>query len=182
MTDNQEKSSLRKIPNVGSQTEQDLIAMGYTSVESLKGKKAEDLYEEECRLRGCTIDRCQLYLYRALEYFVHTENPDSEKCKWWYWKDDYFYPSPCGARCVDCASFPKECKGCRKIKGKRLPNAKFSERPEGRKLSWHPSDIRRACQAGKHTLRRHPLPAKNGTRVPAGSEVFRFRLYGSEYR
>lgn len=28
MTDNQEKSSLRKIPNVGSQTEQDLIAMG----------------------------------------------------------------------------------------------------------------------------------------------------------
>lgn len=58
---------------MGSQTEQDLIAMGYTSVESLKGKKAEDLYEEECRLRGCTIDRCQLYLYRALEYFVHTE-------------------------------------------------------------------------------------------------------------
>lgn len=40
------------------------------------------------------------------------------KCKWWYWKDDYFYPSPCGARCVDCASFPKECNGCRKIKGK----------------------------------------------------------------
>lgn len=53
MTDNQEKSSLRKIPNVGSQTEQDLIAMGYTSIASLKGKKAEDLYEEECRLRGC---------------------------------------------------------------------------------------------------------------------------------
>lgn len=118
MTNNQEKSSLRKIPNVGSQTEQDLIAMGYTSIESLKGKKAEDLYEEECRLRGCTIDRCQLYLYRALEYFVHTENPDREKCKWWYWKDDYFYPSPCGARCVDCASFPKECKGCRKIKAR----------------------------------------------------------------
>lgn len=39
MTNNQEKSSLRKIPNVGSQTEQDLIAMGYTSIASLKGKK-----------------------------------------------------------------------------------------------------------------------------------------------
>ena len=78
MTNNHEKSSLRKIPNVGAQTEQDLIAMGYTSVESLKGKKAEDLYEEECRLRGCTIDRCQLYLYRALEYFVHTDDPDRE--------------------------------------------------------------------------------------------------------
>lgn len=112
------KFSLRQIPNVGSQTGQDLVAMGYASVESLRGKKAEDLYEEECRLRGCTIDRCQLYLYRALEYFVNTENPDREKCKWWYWKDDFFYPSPCGARCVECPSFPKECKGCRKIKGK----------------------------------------------------------------
>lgn len=39
MTNNQEKSSLRKIPNVGSQTEQDLIAIGYTSVESLKERK-----------------------------------------------------------------------------------------------------------------------------------------------
>lgn len=110
MTDNQEKSSLRKIPNVGSQTEQDLIAMGYTSIELLKGKKAEDLYEEECRLRGCTIDRCQLYLYRALEYFVHTDNPNREKCKWWYWKDDYFYPSPCGARCGIVRHFQRNAK------------------------------------------------------------------------
>ena len=75
MTDNQEKSSLRKIPNVGSQTEQDLIAMGYTSIASLKGKKAEDLYEEECRLRECTIDRCQLYLYRAFRVFCSYGKP-----------------------------------------------------------------------------------------------------------
>ena len=104
----------RKLPNVGVQTEQDL----YTSIESLKGVKADDLYQKECDLRGCSIDRCQLYLYRALEYYINSENPDIEKCKWWYWKDDYFYPSPCGARCVNCKSFPKECKGCRNIKGK----------------------------------------------------------------
>ena len=110
--------SLRKIPNVGQQTEQDLISMGYTSIDSLKGKKADELYGEECNLRGCIIDRCQLYLYRALEYFVNSPNPDIGKCKWWHWKDDYYYPSPCGARCVECASFPKACKGCRKIKGK----------------------------------------------------------------
>ena len=67
---------------------------------------------------GCSIDRCQLYLYRALEYYINSENPDMDKCKWWYWKDDYFYPSPCGARCVICPSFPKECKGCRNIKGR----------------------------------------------------------------
>lgn len=108
----------RKLPNVGVQTEQDLLAMGYTSIDSLKGVKADELYQKECDLRGCSIDRCQLYLYRALEYYINSENPDMDKCKWWYWKDDYFYPSPCGARCVNCPSFPKECKGCRNIKGR----------------------------------------------------------------
>ena len=78
----------RKLPNVGVQTEQDLLAMGYTSIDSLKGVKADELYQKECDLRGGSIDRCQLY------------------------------PSPCGARCVNCPSFPKECKGCRNIKGR----------------------------------------------------------------
>ena len=66
---------LRRIPNVGVQTQRDLIAMGYTTIDSLKGKRAEELYAEECRLRGCVIDRCQLYLYRAVAYFVNTDNP-----------------------------------------------------------------------------------------------------------
>ena len=35
-------SELRKIPNVGETTEQDLIAMGYTTIESLKGKSADE--------------------------------------------------------------------------------------------------------------------------------------------
>lgn len=108
----------RKLPNVGPRTEQVLMTMGYSSIESLKGKKADDLYQEECLSCGYTIDRCQLYLYRALEYYLNTGNPDPAKCQWWHWKDDYFYPSPCGARCVECAAFPKTCKGCRKIKGK----------------------------------------------------------------
>ena len=111
-------SELRKIPNVGKTTEQDLIAMGYTTIESLKGKSADELYAEECALRGCTLDRCQLYLYRAVEYFVNTENPDPMKCHWWHWKDEYVEVSPCGAICVECGLFPLQCAGCRKIKGK----------------------------------------------------------------
>ena len=111
-------TELRKIPNVGKQTEQALVAMGYTTMASLSGKKAEELYEEECRLRGCVIDRCQLYLYRAVEYFVNTENPEPEKCKWWYWKDDFVEPSPCGTICVECNRFPILCRGCRSIHGK----------------------------------------------------------------
>lgn len=73
-------SELRKIPNVGKSTERDLIAMGYTTIESLKGKKGEELYAEECALRGCVLDRCQLYLLRAVEYYVNTLNPDIKKC------------------------------------------------------------------------------------------------------
>lgn len=111
-------SELRKIPNVGKQTEKGLIEMGYTSIESLKGKRAEDLYAEECIRRGYTVDRCQLYLYRAVEYFVNTERPDPDKCKWWFWKDEYVEVAPCGAICAECRLFPATCKGCRQIKGK----------------------------------------------------------------
>lgn len=111
-------SELKKIPNVGRRTEQALFAMGYTTIGSLKGKTGEQLYAEECALRGCTIDRCQLYLYRAVEYFVNSPIPDPQKCKWWYWKDEFVKPSPCGAVCAECGLYPSQCAGCRKIKGK----------------------------------------------------------------
>lgn len=111
-------SELRKLPNVGKATEKDLLAMGYTTINSLKGKRAEDLYAEECALRGFTLDRCQLYLWRAVEYYVNSENPVPEKCRWWYWKDEFVSPSPCGAVCAECNLFPAKCGGCRKIEGK----------------------------------------------------------------
>ena len=109
---------LRKIPNVGKTTEKALISMGYTTIESLKGKTADELYLGECALRGELIDRCQLYLYRAVEYFVNTDAPDLSKCPWWLWKDEFTEPSPCGAVCAECEFFPVKCAGCRKIKGK----------------------------------------------------------------
>lgn len=117
-TEGTKQHELRRIPNVGVQTQRDLIAMGYTTIDSLKGKRAEELYAEECRLRGCAIDRCQLYLYRAVVYFVNTDNPDPAKCKWWLWKDDFVNPSPCGAVCTECNYYPSACAGCRKIRGK----------------------------------------------------------------
>lgn len=93
-------SELRRIPNIGAATERDLIEMGYTTLQSLKGKSADELYAGECALRGFTLDRCQLYLLRAVEYYVNTPSPDPEKCRWWYWKDDFVQPSPCGAVCT----------------------------------------------------------------------------------
>ena len=93
-------SELRRIPNVGKRTEQDLLAMGYTTIASLKGKSGEELYAEECALRGFTLDRCQLYLLRAVAYFVNAEAPAPEKCAWHLWTDDTALPSPCGAVCA----------------------------------------------------------------------------------
>lgn len=110
-------TELRNIPNVGERTEKSLLSMGYTSIESLKGRTADELYAEECRLRGGPVDRCQLYLYRAVEYFVNTDNPNPDKCRWWLWKDEFTEPSPCGAVCIECGRFPKECRGCRGIAG-----------------------------------------------------------------
>ena len=112
------KTDLKTIPNVGKATERDLAAMGYSCAEDLKGKRAEELYAEECALRGETLDRCQLYLLRAVEYFVNAENPDRKKCKWWFWKDEYALPAPCGAVCAECGRFPEQCGGCRTIRGR----------------------------------------------------------------
>ena len=81
------KTELRKIPGVGIETEKDLIRLGYTTIESLKGQNPEEIYQRDCIMKGCKIDRCQLYVYRCAVYFAETPNPDPEKCKWWNWKD-----------------------------------------------------------------------------------------------
>lgn len=78
---------LRKIPGVGKKTEEDLLSLGYTTVASLRGADPEEMYARDCMLRGCQIDRCQLYVYRCAVYFAETDQPDPEKCKWWNWME-----------------------------------------------------------------------------------------------
>lgn len=82
------ESELRRIPGVGKATEQDLIALGYITIESLKGQDPEEMYNRECMMRGVKIDRCQLYVYRLAVYYAENEKHDPEKLKWWYWKDN----------------------------------------------------------------------------------------------
>lgn len=74
-------TDLRKIPNVGEATEKTLLQLGYDSAESLKGISGEELYRKECELKNAKIDRCQLYLYRAVAYFVNTPDANPAKCK-----------------------------------------------------------------------------------------------------
>ncbi len=80
-------SELRKIPGVGKNIEQDLINLGYTTIESLRGQNPEEMYMKDCLLKGFEEDRCQLYVYRLVVYFANNEEHDPEKLKWWYWKD-----------------------------------------------------------------------------------------------
>lgn len=79
---------LREIPGVGEATEKDLIALGYTTIESLIGANPEEMYERDCIMRGFRVDRCQLYVYRCAVYYAENETHDAEKLKWWYWKDE----------------------------------------------------------------------------------------------
>lgn len=80
-------TELRQIPGVGKETEKDLIALGYSTMASLKDADPEEMYRRECAMKGVTVDRCQLYVYRCAVYYCSTEHPEPEKCKWWYWKD-----------------------------------------------------------------------------------------------
>lgn len=80
-------SELRRIPGVGKETEKDLLALGYATIESLRDQDPEEIYRRDCRRRGVIIDRCQLYVYRCAVYFASAEHPDPEKLQWWKWKD-----------------------------------------------------------------------------------------------
>ena len=80
---------LRQIPGVGKQTEQDLIAIGYATIDSLRGADPEAMYEQECIRQGAKVDRCVLYVYRCAVYYANTvpEERDPALLKWWNWKD-----------------------------------------------------------------------------------------------
>jgi len=81
---------LRQIPGVGKQTEQDLLALGYTDVASLRGADPQELYERECIRKGEQVDRCVLYVYRCAVYYANTppEERELELLKWWNWQDE----------------------------------------------------------------------------------------------
>lgn len=81
------KTELRNIPGVGPNIEQDLINLGYTTIESLKGQCPEEMYMKDCWYKGFQEDKCQLYVYRLAVYFAENEIHDPKKLNWWNWKD-----------------------------------------------------------------------------------------------
>ncbi len=83
------KNGLRVIPGVGPSMENDLQRMGYRLVSDLKGQDPQEMYERLMDIEGCHVDRCVLYVFRCAVYYAQTplEEQETEKLKWWNWKD-----------------------------------------------------------------------------------------------
>lgn len=68
---------LQKIPGVGKNIEEDLLNIGIRTIEDLKGKDLEELYQMDCIYKGFQEDRCQLYVFRSAVYFAEHNNGSS---------------------------------------------------------------------------------------------------------
>ncbi|MDD5102369.1 MAG: helix-hairpin-helix domain-containing protein [Endomicrobiia bacterium] len=77
---------LMVIPSIGKSIAEDLTNIGIYSVEDLKGKDPEKLYDQSNKYEGVVQDRCLLYTFRCAVYFAEGGR-DSEKLKWWNWKN-----------------------------------------------------------------------------------------------
>ncbi len=78
----------QKIPSVGKSISEDLWNMGFHTTKELKGKNPQKLYEQLNKLVGTTTDRCMLYTFRCIVYFVSNDKHDPKLLKWWNWTDE----------------------------------------------------------------------------------------------
>lgn len=78
---------LQTIPGVGKSIAEDLWDMGFRSPADLKGLDPEKMYLDFQKMRGDSVDRCMLYVFRCAVYYASEKYHDPELLKWWNWKD-----------------------------------------------------------------------------------------------
>ena len=83
----QQAEDLESIPGVGAKIAEKMKLIGIHRVEDLKQANPERLYEKLENTIGAHVDRCVLYVFRAAVYYASHQKHDSEKLKWWNWKD-----------------------------------------------------------------------------------------------
>ena len=81
------KSNLQNIPGIGPSIKKDLQTIGINCINDLKWKKPESLYNELCKFKKTTIDKCELYVFRCAVYYAENNKHDPNLLKWWNWKD-----------------------------------------------------------------------------------------------
>jgi nucleotidyltransferase/DNA polymerase involved in DNA repair len=77
----------KTLPGVGKSIAEDLWDMGFRSTDELKHKSPDELYDQLNTLRGTVIDRCMLYTFRGIVYFVTEKKHDPALLNWWAWSD-----------------------------------------------------------------------------------------------
>ena len=89
MTKEQSLKQLMQIPGVGKSIALDLWNIEIKSIDDLKDKDPEVLFDRSNNFAGVIQDRCLLYCFRCAVYYAQTESDDRdpEKLKWWNWKD-----------------------------------------------------------------------------------------------
>ena len=75
------------IPGVGKSIANDLYLLGFRSINDIKNKDPEKLYEKYCRLAGTKIDKCLLYVFRCAVYYTSKKFHDPKLLLWWNWKN-----------------------------------------------------------------------------------------------
>ncbi len=78
---------LMLLPGVGKSIAKDLLSLGITAPEDLRGANPQELYDRLCEQAGKSVDRCMLYVLRCVVYAVNEAKPKPELLKWWNWKD-----------------------------------------------------------------------------------------------
>ena len=78
---------LQQISGIGPNIEADLSSIGIKTIDDLKGKNPERLYQNFCDHMGRPVDRCVLYVFRCAVYFAEEKLPKAELLKWWNWTD-----------------------------------------------------------------------------------------------
>jgi len=87
MADSEAMKLLQTIPSIGKACALDLYLLGFRNPTELKGRNPAKMYTDLNRITGKTHDICVLYTFRCTVYYCTEANPESEKLRWWYWKD-----------------------------------------------------------------------------------------------
>jgi len=81
------ETDLRLVPGIGAKKEQELIELGYDSLQSLKNADPEELYFQACAKQGWQLDKCVLYAFRCAVAFANDPVPNPDNYRWWYFCD-----------------------------------------------------------------------------------------------
>ena len=80
-------NELMEIPGVGKSIANDLYNINIKSIAALKNQSPEELYHLSNQYAGVVQDRCLLYVFRCAVYYASEKKHDTEKLKWWNWKE-----------------------------------------------------------------------------------------------